>query len=380
MFARTRSAWLRSRIVGAVRRLVAVQFGLDGDGVRRDNAAWKSWLALVRQREPNDILALLKTDARDSLKARGLTIYLAPSLKACPFRWNDNTSLRNYHFMADKIRLASLSSSLQAFTFELISIYADYAYQHQVDQSLEENDAAEEIAMTRLSFNSFILQALELLPADDPRAAVLSPYFVLRDPVPYWNMDEASGYGQFGRLLTAPIPDRWKHQADQSMRRFVRYEVSGTVVPRKDWEAALPQYAEVVVTACYHGELRYQPELFASQVAFILDMAERGKKCYFPRYCLRQVLQQLTGDAHRRLRHRLARHVMLTPDTGINRFGIYDVSDLSTAKLLISGYDDEELALKFDQMLADYQARSMARQVAEEAEAATVSAVMSAMR
>lgn len=381
MFARTKSAWLRSCTVGAVRRLAIETFGLTGDQIKRDNEAWAAWLSLALQREPRDILALLKTDVRDSLKARGLAIYLTPVLQAVPYRWSDETSLRNYHFMAKEIHLAALSPVLQAFAFELIGIYADFAIRYLAEPNLAERRVGEEIAQTLSSYNHFILKALQLLPEADPRAAALFRRYQLRDPVVYGNLDEASGYDPFGQLLKAPIPGQWKQRADEAMRAIVQSEESGQSRPRADWEEALLQYAEVLSELSYAGNLRYDWGLFVSQVDFLLSFAESKQRVYFYQHYLAWFLGQLAGEEYSTLRHRLVRNVVLTAVEGAQGFSVYDEASLSSAKRFITEYaDDRVLVDRLTSLIEAYAAQQSVREAINQLAMARADEVMAAMR
>jgi hypothetical protein len=377
MFVLTKASNLRNRTAVAVRELVIKIFNLDDVGVKLDDDAWESWLSLKNQREPCNILELLELNVRDSLKARCLAIYLVPTLRMVPYHWSDESSLRNYLFMANEIKLSELSPRLQEFAFELIRIYASYAILHLKVPTLVESRERNEIIDSLLSYNSFILQALQLLPETDQCAMALYQCYQLLDPVPYCTMDDVSGYDSFGRLLTKPVPERWKLCADEAMRTIVRLEVSGQANPRYEWEAALSQYAECIILPLFVMGLTYSRELFASQIDFVLEVSGNGDHCYFPTHRLAWIFAQITGDEARPLRHRLIRHVMLTPDG----FNVYDANDLSLARwFAIELAEDNELVSRLNEMIQAYQTRLSARMAEQQKAEEQANAVMAAMR
>lgn len=331
MFAISKVERFRQRYVRAVRSCLNTSFGVPDCDMAGQQRTWTGWLGL-KQREISDLRELLRSDVRDVFKARAIAILLAPDLRLVPFAWSDKTSLSNYVSVGSGFSLADLLLPLRTFTLSLLEI--------NIDTALTPN-AVDEIRRTLFSYNRYILQALALLPEDDPAAVRLFERYQLNDPVAYYNMEETSGYNPFCDILQANIPEKWKNLADKQMRRIILAEQEGRAKPRKEWEDALQSYTSHIQSVLY-TPLLYSIDLFVSQLDFILGVPRIYGKKLFGDSKVRAILRLLDGEPHKHLRHRFARYVMTEDRNEHVAFGVYDENTRAAATMMLNEFGDED--------------------------------------
>lgn len=367
MFAITKTERGRQKYVRAVKKVLSETFDVADSDITGQNDAWEIWLEF-KQRDFSDLRELVKADVKDVFKARAIAILLVPDLKLAPFVWRDKTSLNTYVGVGRGFALANLSPQLQKFVIALLEI--------NIDVALVPN-AGENIRQTLSSYNRYILQALAMLPANDPTAARLFERYQINDPVAYWSMDEASGYSPFYDILRADIPEKWKRLADDKMRAIILEEKLGRAQPRRDYEGAVKCYARHIGMCLYDKPFLYSPVLFASQVDLIIRQSEP-----IPPHHVPTILMLLAGESHKELRHQLAQYVTFVSRDEWNAFSVHDEGTRSAAITMLNefGNEDPQLADRLLKMLAEAVERARKSHVATAVQQARADAIMAQMR
>ncbi len=309
-----------------VKRLVIEIFGSNRD----DDYVWDQWLNLEKERT-GGIRGFLASDVRDTFKARVIAISLAPENGFMPFTWYEK-----YISLWDNITLSDFSSELQGFVFKLIRLSVDEV----------SNSGDEDLRKTLSFYNKIILQGLALLPEDDPMAKELFSRYHL--PIPFWNMEDSSGYNPFLSILRASVPEKWKRLADEKMREIIRLEEKGCLSPRSEWEKALKRYVEHIQLGSCTGRLTYDTDLFASQIEFIIGFDVPENKISFNRWHVRAILTLLRDEKYVNLRHEFARYAIIRNDFEI----ICEPTYLAATLILEEfGNKDQELRKRLIQII-----------------------------
>jgi hypothetical protein len=359
-----------------VRNLFREAFNLSDPAIEAEqNRLWEKWLNVNApgEREPRDLLDLLREDIKDSFKARALAILLTPDLRYSPFTWREKHSLKNYLFMTD-LEIAKFSAPLKLFLIRLICL--------NVDRVLE-SDYDEKLSRTLFTFNKLILNLLADLDENDPYAQELFDRYLLNDPVGYWSLDEASGYNPFNYLLSdRGVPEKWKRLADNQMRERILAEEWGKAAPRHDWEKALENYASHLNYISYGKELSYGTDFFASQLEFILDRPAADEHDLIRCYNLQQTLRHIAEEKYRDLRHKLARYAVLEKESGFMSFKVYNEETTVVARQMLAefGEEDKVLAKRLNEMLAEGEECQRAQRTAQAAQEAKVGELMTDMK
>lgn len=301
-----------------------------------EDKAWKQWVDF-KNRDKNDLIGLLTSGVGDSFKRRALYLLFIPSSDFKIIYWE--RPIENFHYGTDFLK--SLTVDLLDYVVELIiGFYSALKPMNGVVVSIPDKyrDALN-------YYNTCILCLLALLPEE--KAEKIFPYFSLKDITSFWNMDCASGYNPFGKLLLAKgISERWKREADVKMRKIVLGEISGKTKSREEWEEAIHNYADFVMTLISRKAIKHYPlELFISQVQFIMDNRKDQKKL-IKDWQLFMLFKLLAGDKHEELRHTIARYALLEDNSEFSRFCIYDLTRPAVEYILREFGDDLELVAK----------------------------------
>lgn len=379
MFALTRIERARQQYIRDVRRLVNDIYHISPKEVGDKNATWQEWVTLAR-REWRDLRDLLnKADVSDAFKARALAILFAPRLDWAPFAWpvKQHGSYLDlwFHKEEGRVTLTDLSPRLGDFALLLILLEIDSVLAYT------KGHADEDMLQTFSSYNRLILQALAITPDGSMVAEELFKRYQLNDPVPYWNMDTASGYNPFGALMSANVPEKWKRLADEEMRTIVRAEQEGRATARESWEGALTSYADRIQLKLYDKTIPYGPNLFAEQIAFILGLPGLEGRRVFHTYHVYKILALLAGQPYE-LRHRFARHVVLADHGSHGEFSAYSEDTLAAARSMREefGNNDAELYTHLDTIIAAGEERARERQARARAKTSDEAAVLAKMR
>lgn len=375
VFAMRKADRDRLNYIRDVRKLVS---GFVAGITDEQEQTWEQWVALNRIREWRALRDLLTTDASDAFKARALALLFAPRLDWAPFKWKkasgNHVSLW-LHREKGTLRLSDLSPRLLKFVVELLVLNAGVALALEVD----------EVHRTIPQYNPLIIQALAVLPEDSEDAQRLFGLYQLNDSAPFWNMDAASGYNPFERILNEEVPEKWKRLADEKMREIILAEQEGKSVPRQEHEAALDNYVSHIQLGFYGEKFPYSAGLLASQVDFILTVPNTDGRELFDSwrvYPILKLLESDVGNDHKELCHRLARHVVLGNRGDHGAFWIHDQGTRNAAEYMSRefGASDPELRERLDQIIADGDVRDRDEQANARRRAAEADAVAAAMR
>ncbi|MBI2065173.1 MAG: hypothetical protein HYT62_03925 [Candidatus Yanofskybacteria bacterium] len=324
-------------------------------GLTRNDKVWKSWLDLKKQ-EWRDLVALLGSDIRKEFKMRAIAVLLVPHRSCLPFEWRDDSSLENLLFLYgndDLFEVSELSEELRAFAMELV-----YRCAREVLRVLRHN---EKVYYSLFYYNRYILDFLKILPENDPMAEKLFSVYQLNDPVVFYNMDDASGYNPLYPILNENIPEKWKGLAVTRMHEIISAEISGKSKPRAEHEDALRCYLSESTLSLYgkDGGIRYSTELFASQIEFVLGLPNIENRGLFEGHKVWHILQILSGDRYRELRHRFARYVVLENTEEFKCFSVYDRDTERAAEAMLSEFGtDTELTSVLQNLLSKAKERS----------------------
>lgn len=230
-----------------------------------DDLVWQEWLD-AKPRGYRDVLELLGSDIRLSLRGRALLLLLVPTFSWVPFTWRSVDREDTSFLWLGGVALESLPSELLASATELIS--AATIALRETPVAFDHSDGALEVCA------DYLHQLLVLLPEQEAEAvfALWSP----NDSDCWWSPDSASGYKPLERLLRDErMPVIWKEQADARMRAIIEAEVAGMQMPRASHEEAVHRYACIVSSAIFLGKLPYPKSLLANQLTFLLGLARR---------------------------------------------------------------------------------------------------------
>jgi hypothetical protein len=221
-------------------------------------------------------------------------------------------------------------------------MYVEVAREYSDDENVH-------LALTY--YNRYALDFLALLPENSKEAEEVFGCYELRDPVIFMNIDDCSGYNPLYPLLNEEIPEKWKRAASVKMHNIIMAEQSGKTKPREDFEDALRWYVDQIQLPLISddGTIRYSTELFAFQVGFVLGLSVINERRLFNNWNVGKILKILSGDQHRELRHRFARHVAFrTADP----FFVHDKNTNRAAKAMLAEFsDDAELVAKLNEIV-----------------------------
>ena len=346
-----------------------------------EDKAWKQWVD-YKDRESRDLIKLLSSDVRESFKKRALFLLVVPDADFNTLYWKKEIG-KFYH----KIDfLKSLSMEFLDYVTELIVEFTIILSptHNPKPKGVIEGGGGITVFMSipdkyhdaLYFYNHCILYLMTVLPEE--KAEKVFPLCSLIDISTYWNMDEASGYNPFSHLLHMDIDEKWKKMADDRMRKIISDEISGKTNPREDWENALIQYAEIIQMQLY-GKIKYSLELFAGQLQFLMD--NRQGKFNLINWHVIKMLNLLSGDEYKKLRHTIARYVLLEDVGEFSKFSIYSKETKQAADYILDEFgDDQELTDRI-QVLYEECAKKKAEEAAYQAEKkATEDDILAQMR
>ncbi len=295
---------------------------------RDGEAAWKSWLDLKDQ-EWRDLVILIGSDVRGEFKKRALAVLFAPDLRCLPFEWREDVASENYLFLQgndDLITISELSRELRDFVAELIRLGA-----LELVATREHDGRADRFLCY---YNRYILDFLKILPKNDPMAEKLFSVYQLGD---------ISGHHPIHPILNEDIPRKWKKRAVARTHEIILAEVKDQSKSRAPDRKALRCYVREITPSS--GCKNYGVKLFASQVEFVLGLPGIRNLALFDGFNLCSMLQILSGDQYRDLRHRLARYVVLENTGEFSQYEIYEKDTKRSAEAMLSEFaSDQELS------------------------------------
>jgi hypothetical protein len=329
-----------------------------------DDKVWKQWVDFKR-REARDLVELLTSDVRDSFKRRAIFLLIVPSAELNVIYWKE--AVGKFYHRQDFLNV--LTSDLLIYTADLVVEFCTMLKPLHCDRPkhLVEGGGGITVHMSvpdkyhdaLYFYNSCILLLLKLLPDEDRER--IFPLFSLRDISTYCGMEDASGYNPFRELLYSEVDEKWKRQADATIRQIVGDELAGRAKPREEWENALQCYADVINLQLYGESLRYSVELYADQIQFLASEEHYGHGRLIDDWNVVRIFQILSGDVYREIRRQVARFVVFGNK---DEFRVWSGETLQTANMMLEefGKDDEELAQRIQSAIGESKKQSAENQ------------------
>jgi hypothetical protein len=328
-----------------------------------DDKVWKQWVDYKR-RETRDLAGLLTSDVRDSFKRRAIFLLLVPSAELNSIYWTEGVG----KFYQGLDFLKTLTPDLLGYATDLIiEFYTMLKPMHcERPKQFAQGGRGITIFMSvpdkyhdaLLFYNNSVLLLLTLLP--EKRCEQVFILFSLRDISTYANMDDSSGYNPFQNLLYSKVEERWKRQADATMRQIIRDELEGKTNPREEWEGALQFYASTIELQLYGEKMSYGIDLFADQIQFLVSKEHYGHGLINP-WKIPRIYQILSADIYKEIRYRVASFVIFGNK---NEFTVWSEDTLQIAGMMLNefGQDDQELAQRIQLAIDEGKKRLVERQ------------------
>lgn len=349
----------------------------------KEDKVWKQWVDF-KDREEKDLVELLSSDIKDNFKRRALFLLLVPSADFNMLYWKKDIG-RFYHGadFVEKLTVDQLD-----YVTDLITGFCSVLKPMHCDRpkNVVEGGGGVTIFMSipdkyhnaLYFYNNCILHLLALLPEE--KAAVVFPFFSLIDISTYSNMEDSSGYNPFQSLLySEKIDEKWKVKADARMREIISNEITGKAKPREDWEEAMRQYADIIQMMLY-GNINYSRELYASQAQFIMDNRQDRNNLINSWHVIR-FLGFLSGDEYKKLRHIIARYVLLEDVGQFSKFSIYDKATQEAVDCILEEFpDDLELIDRIRELERERDQRSAENKVHQSKKEKTEDEILAQMR
>jgi hypothetical protein len=348
-----------------------------------EEGAWKEWVD-YKKRETRDLISMLVSDVKDGFKRRALFLLIVPSADFNPIYWKEE--IGKFYCGYDFVK--TLTPDLLSYAVDLIAEFSAILKPLHCDrpQNFVDGGGGFRVYMsipdkyhTALRFyNNCILTMIVKLPEE--QGEKLFPFFSLNDISTFWNMDEASGYNPFRQLLCIKeLDERWKKAADLAMRNIIQDEVTGKTEPREDHEDALRCYASIIQMQLY-GELTYSVKLFGEQVQFLMD--NRNPNVHLiDSWHIIKMFKLLSDDFYKELRHQTARFVVLENITEFSNFSVYNEESRQAAEQMLAEFgDDQELAEKVLELIAEGERRQTANAAYQAEEKKTEEGILAAMK
>lgn len=310
-----------------------------------DDKIWQQWVD-YKSREASDLSGLLASDVRDSFKRRAIFLLLVPSADLNLIHWKEEVG----KFYQGLGFLKTLTPDLLGYATDLIVEFYTMLKPMHCDrpEHYAHGGGGITICMSVYSkyhdalyfYNNCILLLLNLLPED--RCEQIFPLYSLLDISTYSGMDDSSGYNFFQNLLYSKVDERWKRQADATMRKIIRDELEGKAKPREEWEDALRCYASAIEFQLYGEKVSYGIDLLADQIQFLVSKEHYGHGLINP-WKIPRIYELLSADIYREIRYRVARFVIFG---NLMEFAVWSEEDLQIAEIILDefGQDDQELA------------------------------------
>jgi hypothetical protein len=328
MAAKTATSPKRKSYANRVRALIISMFGLSKQDWVEQNKAWNNWFTLEdRDRHQHEVEALLKRDVKDAFKARVLAILFAPQAGDVPFVGGEHHNSDLGLMIDESARLSDLPTTLRAFAIALIGIYTS---------------AVKDCPRYRTQ----ILDALKILPHEDPTAAQLFERYPLVDIMQH--PDDRPDCHSFGELLySKQMSEKWKRFADTKMRKIISVDEKRRPIIGR---SVIEQYAYHIMAYPDSTGWAGGVDRFASQIDFLLRFPNLRGYYLFPDHQMKKILDRIGGDAHADLRLRFARRVMHDEGGAINDANVHAIA----VKLLEEfGERDPELGEKLRSAIAN---------------------------
>ena len=316
-----------------------------------EDKAWKQWVDF-KDRKARDLIEILSSDVKDGFKKRALFLLIVPSADFNTLYWKQYIG----KFSNGTDFLEALTTDQLDYVVDLIVEFCSVLrpghtgktkYSVTGGGGMTVYTPVTEKYHDALYFYNRCIYYLLTVPEKD--AEKVFPLFSLIDISTYSNMEDASGYNPFRNLLRMEIDEKWKKMADDRMRCIITDEVTGKTAPRKEWEEALVQYANIIQLQLF-SEIKYSLELFASQIQFIMDNRQH-KTNLISSYQVIRLFNLLSGDEYKELRHTIARYSLLEDTGGYSRFTIYDGETRQAADYILKEFgDDHELVDKIREL------------------------------
>lgn len=365
MFAISKAGRVRKQYVRDVRKAMTKIFGVSDHDISEQNEVWDSW---VEQKgyDTHGIRELITDDVRDVFKARAIAILLAPKSDFVPFTWHQSVP-NDYGGGSGDFKFAALSPQLQAFVEAILEISTDV-----IPALNTESDSRK----AKLFYNCYLLEVLGFLQEDNPVATRLFERYQVIDPA------YATGYSPFCSVLSEEIPEKWKKLADDKMRELIRAEQEDCTQPHKEEGKILRNYVNNIEACSFAETFPYDVGLYASQLDFLLGLPNIGGWEIIRSYHLTKILTKLNDEGHKELRHRLARHVMLTDHGEDGAFRVYNDETYAAAVALLEEFGNEDLELgnRLRKAIAEREERMSERRDAARKLREKLDAVMARMR
>lgn len=324
-----------------------------------DDKAWKQWVD-YKKRETKDLIELLTSDVRDSLKRRVIFLLLVPSAEFNPIYWTEEVG-KFYHKFDF---LKTLAPDLLAYTTDLVVEF--YTMLKPMHHDKPENFAQGGGGITVFwsvpdkyhdalyNYNNCILQLLTILP--EVECERIFPLFSLRDISTYWDLEDASGYNPFQSLLYSDVNEKWKKQADAIMRQIIIDELSGKTKPREEWENALKCYAYIITLQLYGEKLPYSVDLFADQIQFLVSEKNYGEEL-INCWNVVKIFHILSADTYKEIRYKVAKFMVVGNKS---EFSIHSDETLQGAIMMLDELVlEDELVSRIQSKIEEYNKKSV---------------------
>ncbi|MCK5021738.1 MAG: hypothetical protein KAR54_00615 [Candidatus Pacebacteria bacterium] len=321
-----------------------------------EDKAWKQWVD-YKDRETKDLIELLSTDVKDSFKKRALYLLVVPSDDFNMLYWKKD--IGGFHHGIEFMK--TITPDQLSYVTDLIVRFCSTLRPMHCDKpkNVVKGDGSITLFMSipdkyhsaLYFYNTCILHLLTVL--SEEKAEKIFPLFSLLDISTYCSMEDASGYNPFqSLLLNEKIDEKWKKKADVKMQAVIRDEVIGKVKPREKWEYALSQYTNIVQMQLY-GEIKYSLELFTTQIQFIMNNCQH-KNNLISSWHVIKLFNLLSGDSCKKLRHSIARYVLLEDSDKYSKFSIYGEETQQAVDWILEEFgNDQELVDKINKLIEE---------------------------
>lgn len=292
---------------GLTKKLLCRIFELTEEEIAEQDKKWERYQSQITNPEnQNELMKILENpQTGDAFRARVVSILLAPTATHSPFPWGTRNKTASFFSESTVKEITSLNLSEKVTTFlvEIVRINVE---------TILAGKCNEESATLLYFYNELVLWGLSILPEDDPRAEVLFGCYQINDPVIFWNIDDASGYGPVYRLFCRKnVPDKWKVLAHKKMRGVILSEQNGNKKPRVEHEDALRCYKNIVGLCLYGKTPSYSASLLASQIEFLFELPNKAAGRIFPLYSVGKALKLLEGESFKDSRYSLVKNTIL---------------------------------------------------------------------
>jgi len=343
-----------------------------------EDSIWEKWVDYA-DRDEKSLIELLSSDARDNFKKRALFILLVPSNDFNPLYWKKNVGQFYYR---DEF-LKKLNDNQLDYVADLIYEFC-LALRSSEPKNVAEGgegfvmfmSVPDKLVKPLDYYNRCILSLLPSLPEE--KAKKLFSLFSFIDLVAYFGLDDASGYNPFRDLLYSDISEELKKVADDKMRQIILSELAGKTKPRKDWEGALHQYADIVQSMS-HSKPSYSLDLYASQIQFIMDN-RKGRSDLISNYLVINLFNIFVDEKFAKLRRTIARYSLLENNEAFSRFSIYGKETQQAVDYILKEFgDDHELVAKVKKLQEERDKRQAEQKAHQTKEKLTEEEILSQM-